>query len=178
MTPDQSPTPDHLEHRDSWILRRVAVPVPAIVRRAIEPVPRSAAVTVLNTAARVLVVVVPSVLAVGGLVLALAAAAVAERTAADAIGALGLEVGAAMWFAGAVTLGARPSPTALRVGLLGATGLAGVGLIAAALLGQWSGVALDFAMEFGVGAVAVVVIDVVILGVLQARLDQYAAATT
>jgi tetrahydromethanopterin S-methyltransferase subunit E len=82
-----------------------------------------------------------------------------------------------MWFAGAVTLGARPGPTALRVALLAATGLAGLALIAVALIGQWSGVALDLAMEFGVGAVAVVVLDVVILGVLQARLDQYAART-
>jgi hypothetical protein len=132
----------------------------------------------LNATARLLVVVVPSVLAIVGLTLALAAAAVAEQTDAEAMSALGLEVGAAMWFAGAVTLGARPSPTALRIGLLAATGLAGLALIAVALIGQWSGVALDLAMEFGVGAVAVVVLDVVILGVLQARLDQYAARTT
>jgi hypothetical protein len=132
----------------------------------------------LNATARLLVVVVPSVLAIVGLTLALAAAAVAEHTDAEAMGALGLEVGAAMWFAGAVTLGARPSPTALRIGLLVATGLSGLALIAVALIGQWSGVALDLAMEFGVGAVAVVVLDVVILGVLQARLDQYATRTT
>jgi hypothetical protein len=169
-----SPIPDRIERHNRGILRQVAIPVPAVVRRALEPGPRGVAAIALNRTARVLVVVVPSALAVGGLVLALAAAAIAEHADADALGALGVEVGAAMWFAGAVTLGARPSPTALRVGLLAATGLAGLTLIAAALVGRWSGVALDLAMEFGVGAVAVVVLDVLILGVLQARLDLYA----
>jgi hypothetical protein len=169
----ESPNPDRIERPDRGILRQVGIPVPAIVRRALEPGPRGAAAIALNTTARVLVVVIPTALAVGGLALALVGAAIAEFADADALGTLGLEVGAAMWFAGAVTLGARPSPTALRVGLLAVTGLAGLALIAAAFVGGWSGVGLDLAMEFGVGAVAVVVLDVLILGVLQARLDQY-----
>jgi hypothetical protein len=81
-----------------------------------------------------------------------------------------------MWFAGAVTLGARPRPTVLRVVLLLLTGVCGLALIAAAILAEWSGVVLDLAMEFGVGAVAVVLLDIVILGVLQARLDQLATS--
>ena len=76
----------------------------------------------------------------------------------------------------AVTLGARPGPTVLRIALLTVTGLGGLALIGVALVAGWSGVGLDLAMEFGVGAVAVVVLDIVILGVLQARLDRLTVA--
>jgi hypothetical protein len=163
--------------RGGGVFRRpVRIPVPSLLRRAVESGHLELAGKVVNTTARILVVVIPAVLAAVGLALALAGAALSERDGAEAIGTLGLEVGAAMWFAGAVTLGARPGPTVLRVALLAVTGLSGLALIAAAIVAGWSGVALDLAMEFGVGAVAVVVLDIVILGVLQARLDRLTVA--
>ena len=129
---------------------------------------------VVNVAANVVVVVLPATLASIGLVMALLGGLLAQRGTTEAVGTLAIEIGAAMWFAGAVTLGARPRPTVLRVVLLCATGLGGLALIAAALVGAWSGVALDLAMEFGVGAVAVVVLDFWILGVVQTNLDRLA----
>ena len=155
------------------MLRRpVRIPVPGVVRRAVESGHRELAGKVVNLTARVLVIVLPAVLGVVGLAIALAGALLSTREGTEAIGTLGLEVGAAMWFAGAVTLGARPGPTVLRIALLALTGIGGLSLIGVALVAGWSGVVLDVAMEFGVGAVAVVVLDIVILGVLQARLDR------
>ena len=166
------------QHREpGGLLRRpVRIPVPGVVRRAVEPVHLELAGKVVTATARILVVVLPAALAVIGLVIALAGAALSTRDGTEAIGTLGLEVGAAMWFAGAVTLGARPAPTVLRIALLAVTGIGGLVLIGVALVAGWSGVGLDVAMEFGVGAVAVVVLDIVILGVLQARLDRLTVA--
>ena len=159
------------------VLRRpVRIPVPDVVRRAVESGHLELAGKVVTATARILVVVVPAVLAAVGLVVALTGAALSTRGETEAIGTLGLEVGAAMWFAGAVALGARPGPTVLRIVLLTVTGIGGLSLIGFALVAGWSGVGLDVAMEFGVGAVAVVVLDVFILGVLQARLDRLTVA--
>ncbi len=168
--------PPHLDDNPpGWLLRRpVRISAPRWLRRLDLSVQTELAGRAVTGAARVVVLVLPAALAFVGLVLALAAGLLAQRAATEAVGTLGIEIGAAMWFAGAVTLGARPRPTVLRVGLICATGVGGLALIAAALFGAWSGVALDLAMEFGVGAVAVVVLDMLILGVVQANLDRLA----
>lgn len=88
----------------------------------------------------------------------------------------GVEVGAVLWFAGAVTLGARAKATVLRAVALLLTALAGAALIVTALVRGWTGAGLGLAMEFGVGALAIPVIDVVLLGFLHSRLDQFAFA--
>lgn len=157
------------------LLRRpVRISAPRWLRRMDLSVQTELAGRAVNGAARVVGVVLPAALACIGLVVALAAGVLAQQASTEAVGTLGIEIGAAMWFAGAVTLGARPRPTVLRVVLICATGVGGLALIAAALIGAWSGVALDLAMEFGVGAVAVVVLDMLILGVVQAHLDRLA----
>jgi hypothetical protein len=170
---------DTISNRSDGVIelfkRQVRIPVPEALRGTVAPVRRIVTGTLPGTTARILLVAIPAVLAAVGLAVALAGAALSV-SGVEAVGTLGLEVGAAMWFAGAVTLGARPGPTVLRVVLLAATGLVGVALIAFAIVGGWTGVALDLAMEFGVGAVAVVVLDVVILGVIQTRLDQFSDA--
>lgn len=152
------------EQQDRLLRRPVTIPVPGWLFAG----------RVVNVAAGIVAVVLPLVLASAGLVVALAGGLLAQRDTTEAVGTLGIEVGAAMWFAGAVTLGARPRPTVLRVVALAATGVGGLVLIVSALVGSWSGVALDLAMEFGVGAVAVVVLDFLILGVVQANLDRLA----
>jgi hypothetical protein len=171
---DDDSTIERLDRGGGVLRRPVKIPVPGAIRRAVESGHRELAGKVVNVTARVLGIVVPAVLAVVGLAVALAGAALSTHDGTEAIGTMGLEVGAAMWFAGAVTLGARPGPTVLRMALLALTGIGGLSLIGVALVAEWSGVVLDLAMEFGVGAVAVVVLDIVILGVLQARLDRLA----
>ena len=168
--------PLHLDDnpRERLLRRPVRISAPRWLRQLDLSVQTELAGRAVNGAARVVVLVLPAALAFVGLVLALASGLLAQRAATEAVGTLGIEIGAAMWFAGAVTLGARPRPTVLRVVLICATGVGGLALIAAALFGAWSGVALDLAMEFGVGAVAVVVLDVLILGVVQANLDRLA----
>ncbi len=120
-----------------------------------------------STLARVL----PPVLAVIGLTLALLSAIAVERwDVDDGPTTLALELGAALWFGGAVAWSLRAT-TVRRALLIVATGVTGTALVAVALAAGWSGTALDLAMEFGVGAVAIVVIDVVVLGALHTRLD-------
>lgn len=116
--------------------------------------------------------VVPTVLAVVGLTLALGSAVLAERGPTEAVGTLGVELGAAMWFGGAVTLGARRGATVGRALALLGLATTGAVLIALALVLGWTGAALSLAMEFGVGAVAVAVIDVLLLGLVQSRLER------
>jgi hypothetical protein len=157
--------------------REVRIPVAGPIRRLVDATPRDSAGRVAHLLGRAAIVAFLLGLAVGGLALAVAGALVADRTDADAVGALGLEAGAAMWFAGAVTLGARPKPTLLRLVLLAATGVGGLALIVAAFVGDWSGVALDLAMEFGVGALAIVVLDIAILGIVQTSLDRLGPPT-
>lgn len=79
------------------------------------------------------------------------------------VGAFGLEAGAALWFGGAITLGARSEPTMRRIVLWAVVTLGAVALILTAIFGSWSGVALDMSMEFGVGLLAIVVIDLAIV---------------
>jgi hypothetical protein len=161
------------------VLRRpVRIPMPRWLRQLELPVQSELAGKAVTGTARVVVLVFPAILAAIGLILALVAGMLAQRDSTEAVGTLGIEVGAAMWFAGAVTVGARPRPTVLRVVLIGATGLGGLVLITAALFGAWSGVALDLAMEFGVGAVAIVVLDLLILGVIQENLERIARSRT
>ncbi len=115
------------------------------------------------------------VLAVGGITLAVVGAIAEDRAGSEAVGAFGVEAGAALWFAGAVTLGARPRPTVARALLLLGLALGGAVLVVLAVLLDWDGPALTLAMEFGVGSMAVAVIDVVLLGILHPGLEGYAS---
>jgi hypothetical protein len=126
----------------------------------------------LQRAARVAALVIPWVLVVLGSALAIAAAVVIERGLSDAAGGLGIELGAAMWFAGVLTLGARRGATVGRIVALAFLAVSGALLVVVAIRAGWSGAALDLALEFGVGAVAVAVIDVVLLGTLHSRLER------
>jgi hypothetical protein len=164
--------------RSPSVLRRAArVPVPEWLRSSVGSARSDVAGRVVTTTARLLTIVIPTMIAIVGLSLALVASVLADRDSTEAIGTLGIELGAAMWFAGAIVVGGRPHPTVLRITLLAAAALGGVLLVATALLAGWTGTALDLAMEFGVGAVAIVVLDVIILGVVQSRLDQLAQST-
>jgi hypothetical protein len=142
------------------------------------PAEVSVGVGPVQRAARTAAVVIPWVLVVLGSALAVTAAFVLERDLGDAAGGLAIELGAALWFAGVLTLGARRGATVGRVVALAALALAGAALVAVALLAGWSGAALDLALEFGVGAVAVAVIDVVLLGTLHSRLERLGGADT
>ena len=158
------------EGRDEpWYDRPLAI---AVADRA-RTLPTQLAVPIgaVRRPASVLAIVLPVVMMVVGLSTALACAALAEKPSTEGIGTFGVEAGAALWFAGAVTLGGRRSPTVLRGVLLGLTTIVGVALVAASLLLGWSGAALGLAMEFGVGCIAVAVIDVIIIGVVYSTLD-------
>lgn len=124
-----------------------------------------------------LVVVVPIVLMVVGITMAIVSAVATEHDGLEGIGTFGVEVGAVLWFGGAVTLGARAKATMLRALALFLTAAAGAALIVVALVRDWTGPGLDLAMEFGVGALAIPVIDVVLLGFLHSRLDRFAYAS-
>ena len=125
----------------------------------------------LGRPARTAAVAIPVAFVVVGLTVAVVAAVLAERPGTEAVGTLGVEAGAALWFGGAVALSLRSS-TARHEQLVLATAVAGAALIALALLLQWSGAALSLAMELGVGALAIVVIDVIVLGRIQPGLDE------
>ena len=124
--------------------------------------------------AKVLAVLIHLVMLVVGMVIALVSAHAAERSRTEGIGTMGVELGAALWFGGAVSLGIRRAPTVLRVLIIGLVGLCGAVVVASALLLDWTGAGLSLAMEFGVGAIAVAVIDVVILGVVHSRIESFA----
>ena len=121
-------------------------------------------------------VLIPVAMLVVGLVIAVVAAHAAEHPATEGVGSMGIELGAALWFGGAVSLGIRRGPTVLRVLMIGLLGLVGALLVGCALLLDWTGAGLSLAMEFGVGAIAVSVIDVVVLGVVHSRIDSFANA--
>ena len=129
----------------------------------------------VRASAKALTIVIPIVMVVVGAILAVASAIAAQEDATESIGAFGLEFGAALWFGGALTLGARPRPTVRRLVLFASVTLGALGLILAALIGSWSGAALDLSMEFGVGLLAVVVIDLVLLRFAHGYLDVIAA---
>jgi hypothetical protein len=142
------------------------------------PTEVSVGVGPVQRVARVAAVVIPWVLVVLGSALAVAAAVVIERDLSDAAGGLGIELGAALWFAGVLALGARRGATVGRIVALAVLALAGAALVAVAVLAEWSGAALDLALEFGVGAMAVAVIDVVLIGTLHSRLERLGDAET
>lgn len=161
------------ENRSGWAAP-VRISLPEWLRTIVGTEHGATAGRLVSRTATVLTTVIPATLALFGIVIAVVAAVLAEHETTEAVGSLGVEFGAAMWFAGAVALGARPRPTRLRVSLLIVTGLLGAALIGSALIGEWTGAALTLAMEFGVGAVAVVLLDVLILGLLQSGLDRLA----
>jgi hypothetical protein len=131
----------------------------------------------LRAPARLTATLLLLALMVVGVSVAIVSALAAQRDSTEAIGTLGTELGAAMWFAGAVTWGGRRGATVGRAALLVATFLAGLALILTALLADWSGARLDLAMEFGVGMLAVPVIDVVVIGLLHRNLAELGSAT-
>ncbi len=132
-------------------------------------------VDVLRAPFGLLAVALPLAMMVLGATLSVVAAHAAEHARTEQVGALGVELGAVLWFGGAVVLGARPRATVLRVVLLALTALAGAALIAAALTRGWTGAGLSLAMEYGVGALAIPVVDVVLLGILHATIARVAA---
>ena len=117
---------------------------------------------------------IPVVMVVVGIAVAVPSAVWAERPSGEGLGSFGVEVGAAVWFAGAVTLGVRRATTVRRALLILLTALLGAVLVVIALVLDWSGAALTLAMEFGVGALAVLVIDVIVVGRLQPGLERIA----
>jgi hypothetical protein len=131
-------------------------------------------VTGVSRVAGAVAVVLPTVLAVVGIVLAVAGAVVAERPGTEAVGTLATELGAALWFGGLLTLGARSGATVGRAVGLAALALGGPVLIGLALIRGWDGAELALAMELGVGAVAVAVLDVLLLGLLYGGLTRIA----
>ena len=124
------------------------------------------ALYVVRSSASVLTIVVPVALIVVGLGLAVISAVLAERPTTEQIGALGVELGAAMWFAGAVALGVRPNSTLRRLILLIAGGMVGLVLVVLGLVVPWHGVVLGLSMEFGVGLIAIPIIDIVVMTLL------------
>jgi hypothetical protein len=135
-------------------------------------------VQLLRRPARAVSMVLLVVLMTGGVALAVVAAVAAETDHWEGLGTFGTELGAALWFAGAVAWGARRGATVARAALLGGMFVLGLALIAAALVGDWSGSALSLAMEFGVGLLAVPLIDVVLIGAFYGGLQHYADADT
>jgi hypothetical protein len=130
----------------------------------------------LRTPARLASTLLLATLMVVGVVVACASALAAETDTWEGAGTLGTELGAVLWFAGAVTWGARRGPTVARAVMLSLMFVGGLSLIVVALIGEWSGAALSLAMEFGVGMLAVPLIDVVLIGSLHDRLQQFAAS--
>jgi hypothetical protein len=157
-----------------WLLRPIRVELPGRLGQIRLPTEVSVPVTRAKRPAGFLATGLPLILMAGGIVLALVAADWAEQPDRDGIGALGVEAGAALWFAGAISLGLRRAPTVLRMFGLAVTAVVGVLLVTLALVLDWSGAALTLAMEFGVGALAVVVIDVLLLGILHPRIEHFA----
>jgi hypothetical protein len=117
----------------------------------------------LRYSASMLTIVVPVALIVVGLGLAVISAVLAERPTTEQIGTFGVEFGAAMWFAGAVALGVRPNSTVRRLMLLIGGGVVGLVLVVLGLVVPWHGVVLGLSMEFGVGLIAIPIIDIVVM---------------
>jgi hypothetical protein len=98
----------------------------------------------------------------------------AERASSEGLGTCGVGAGAALWFGGAVALSVRRTTTVRRGLTIVMSGAIGSALIVLALSFGWSGAVLALAMEFGVGALAIVVIDVIVIGAIQPGLESLA----
>ena len=160
---------------DGWLRTPLVVELPAVGRTG--PVREVTVPDALWRApARLLTITIPIAMAVVGLSVAVVGALAEADGEREALGAFGVEAGSALWFAGAVTLGARRGATVLRALTLVATALAGVVAVAMAFALDWEGAALTLAMELGVGAMAIAVVDVVLLGVIHRRLDRVASS--
>jgi hypothetical protein len=160
-----------------WLLRPIRVELPGRLSQVRLPSQVAVPVDRAKRPAGLLATGLPVILMVGGVVLAVLTADWSEQSDREGIGTLGVEAGAAFWFAGAITLGLRRAPTLLRAFGLAVTAIFGVLLVALALALDWTGAELALAMEFGVGALAVVVIDVVLLGILHPRIEHFADDT-
>jgi hypothetical protein len=116
---------------------------------------------------------IPPILVVVGLTMSILSAIVLEDVVSEGVATLGVEVGAALWFGGVIAWSVRRT-TVGRVLLLMTAAVAGLMLIAVALALGWTGAALALSMEFGVGALAIVVIDLIVVGTLHPGLDTLA----
>jgi hypothetical protein len=116
---------------------------------------------------------IPLVFVFVGLVMSILSATALEDLVSEGVATLGVEAGAALWFGGAMAWSVGRT-TVGRVLLLVGVALAGLMLVAVALVLGWTGAALDLAMEFGVGALAVIVIDFIVVGTLHPGLDALA----
>jgi hypothetical protein len=117
----------------------------------------------------------PIAMVVMGLTIAIASAVLEERPGSDPFTTLGVEAGGALWLGGAVILGANRDTRLVEGLLLVALALGGATLITLALVLDWSGAPLTLAMEFGVSALAVVVLDVALIGMLHPRIERFAS---
>lgn len=159
----------------SLLARRVRIDLPSWLSERLDRDEVTVAVRGHRPVARILRVAVPTALIVSGALLAVAGALLAERPATEAVGTLATEAGAAALFAGAVLLVVSRVPTVGRVVALLVTAAAGVVAIVLALALGWEGAALTLAMELGVAAVALLIIDVVVMGLVFPRLDDLAS---
>jgi hypothetical protein len=156
----------------SWWSTPLRVSVPWARRLPTSPV--LVPVSGVQRVAGAVSVVLPTALAVVGIVMAVGGAVAAERPGTEAVGTLATELGAALWFGGVLTLGARGGATVGRAFGLAGLALGGALLVALAWVLAWEGAALALAMELGVGAVAVAVLDVLLLGLLYGGLTRIA----
>lgn len=159
----------------SVLSRRVRIDLPTWLSERLDRDEVSIAVRGHRPVAQILRVAVPVVLIVVGGLVAVGGALLAERPDTEAIGTLATEAGAAVLFAGAVFLVVSRVPTVGRIIALLAAAGTGVVAIVLALAFGWEGAALALAMEFGVAAVALLVIDVVVMGLVFPRLDDLAS---
>lgn len=134
---------------------------------------RAGGAELLRAPARCAAVALLAAMMAAGVTLAVVGAVAAEGERFEGLGTLGTELGAALWFASAVAAGSRRGATVGRGLLLVLTFVAGAALIVSALALGWRGAALALAMEFGVGMLAVPIIDVVLIGALHQRLDDF-----
>lgn len=158
-----------------YLARRLRVVVPGWLAARVPDQEVALAVRGLRTPARVVRAVIPVLLMAAGGTLAVTAAILAERPDTEGVGTLGTELGAAIWFAGAMAFVVSRVPTVGRALALVGGAVAGLVLIAAALTFGWDGAGLALAMEFGVAAVALLVIDVVLMGLVYPRVDELAS---
>lgn len=164
-----------------WLSERLATPLRVRLPRPgapTDPLQYTVPVHGLKRQASHVARLLPWVLVVLGSIVSLLAAVAINREVSEAGGGLGIEVGAALWFGGILTLGARSRATVGRLVALVGLAVGGVLLLLISLRAGWTGAALDLALEYGVGAIAVTVLDIVLLGLLHARVEAFSSSST
>lgn len=168
---DDAPGPTDGAPSGPLLARPVAVQLPTWLVDRLPASEVSVPVRGHREVARAVRTIVPVALAVVGAILAVAGAIAAERPATEGVGTLATELGAALLFAGGVVVVVGRVPTVGRIIALVAVALLGAAAIAAALTFGWEGAALALAMELGVAAVVLLVVDVVLLGLVFPRVE-------